>query len=264
MKKNRHTIFHKTLLLFAGIIFAPCVVIIVPLVIFNDWVFGRYRGWNYNFIIFKRVFDYTYFWSGIKMRTLFETPHDRKKKYVFVFNHIAYLDIMAALTTVRQPMRILAKTGPDKVPIFGYYYRKSTVLVDRSSTTSRGKSIDRLKHYLENGISIMIYPEGTFNMGNSPLKSFYDGAFRIAIETQTNIKPVILPDTFDRMNHNGLSLEPGKCRAVYLEEVSVQGLTVNDVEQLKTKVYNMMDDALRRYRASWIEDSKPAGEAAAV
>lgn len=263
MKKNRYTIFHKALLAFAGIMFAPCVVIIVPLVIFNDWVFGRYKGWNYNYIIFKRVFDYTYFWAGIKVHTLFETPHNRKKKYVFVFNHIAYLDIMMALTTVRQPMRILAKTGPDKVPIFGYYYRKSTVLVDRSSTKSRGKSIERLKHYLDKGISIMIYPEGTFNMGTTPLKSFYDGAFRIAIETQTNIKPVILPDTFDRMNHNGLSVEPGKCRAVYLEEVDVQGLTLNDIEPLKTKVYHLMADALRRYNASWIED-KAGVEAAAI
>lgn len=252
MQQKKHTLFHKLLLLFAGIIFAPCVVIIVPLVIFNDRVFGRYKGWNYNYIIFKRVFDYTYFWAGIKVRTIFETPHDRKKKYVFVFNHISYLDIMIALTTVRQPMRILAKTGPNKVPIFGYYYRKSTVLVDRSSTASRGKSIDRLKHYLDNGISIMIYPEGTFNMGHTALKSFYDGAFRIAIETQTNIKPVILPDDNDRMNHHGFSLEPGKCRAVYLEEVDVQGLTLNDIEQLKAKVFDRMADALQRYRASWI------------
>lgn len=263
MQKKRHTIFHKALALFTAIIFSPGVVIIVPLVMFNDWVFGKYKGWNYNYIIFKRVFDWTYFWCGIKVSTVFETPHDRKKKYVFVFNHIAYLDIMLALTTIRQPLRILAKKGPHKIPIFGYYYRKSTVLVDRSSTKSRGKSIDMLKHYLDNGISIMIYPEGTFNMGNDPLKSFYDGAFRIAIETQTNIKPVILPDDFERMNHNGLSIEPGKCRAVYLEEVNVQGLTLNDIEHLKIKVYNQMSDALRRYQASWIT-SEAGKEAAAV
>lgn len=259
MQKKKNTLFHKALSILATLVFIPWVISIVLLVIFNDMVFGQYRGWNYNYLIFKQAFRFTFFWSGIRPVTFFETPHNRKQKYIFVLNHISYLDIPVMILGIRQPMRILAKTGPHKVPFFGYYYRKSTVMVDRSSLISRSKSVEALKHYLEKGISIVIFPEGTFNMGHQPLKSFYDGAFRIAIETQTNIKPIIMVDTYERFYYHGLSLEPGKCRVVYLEEVSVQGLTLNDVEALKTKVYRQMEDALQRYQATWIGNDKGNG-----
>jgi 1-acyl-sn-glycerol-3-phosphate acyltransferase len=259
MKKNKNTWFHKTLTLVVLIGGAPLVAGIIVAVIFNDLVFGRYRGWNYNYNIFKRVFDVGYFFSGIRWHISYETPHNRKQKYVFVLNHISYFDIPVMMTAIRQPIRILGKAGPDKIPIFGYYYRKSIVMVDRSSLISRSRSVEALKHYLEKGISIIICPEGTFNMGNTALKEFYDGAFRIAIETQTDIKPVIMLDNYDRQYYHGLSLEPGKCRVVYLEEVNVQGLTMNDLETLKMKVYLQMDDALRRYKATWITDNTGNG-----
>jgi 1-acyl-sn-glycerol-3-phosphate acyltransferase len=254
LNRKKNTWFHKTLTIFILVAGSPFVAGIILAVIFNDLVFGRYRGWNYNYIIFKRVFDLGYFMSGIRLRIFYETPHNRKQKYVFVLNHISYFDIPVMMSAIRQPIRILGKTGPHKIPVFGYYYRKSTVMVDRSSLVSRSRSITDLKHYLDEGISIVICPEGTFNTTHKPLKEFYDGAFRIAIETQTNIKPVMMLDNYERQYYYGLSLEPGKCRVVYLEEVNVQGMTLQDVEFLKTKVYNQMDDALRRYGATWINN----------
>jgi 1-acyl-sn-glycerol-3-phosphate acyltransferase len=85
-------------------------------------------------------------------------------------------------------------------------------------------------------------------------KEFYNGAFRLAIETQTPVKPLLFLDTYDRMSYKQLlSLKPGINRAVYLEEVSVEGLTVKDTEALKQKVYELMEAALIRYKASWIK-----------
>lgn len=86
-------------------------------------------------------------------------------------------------------------------------------------------------------------------MGPTPLKDFFDGAFRIAIETETPIKPVLLVDTLDRLHYNSIfSLTPGKSRVV-LDEIPVQGLTMQDITLLKEKVYDIMDAGLRRYRA---------------
>jgi len=80
------------------------------------------------------------------------------------------------------------------------------------------------------------------------LKSFYDGAFRIAIETQTPIKPLLLPDTLKRLHYKSIfSLTPGICRVIYLEEVTVNGLTMDDLPALKQKVYDMMEAGLIRY-----------------
>jgi 1-acyl-sn-glycerol-3-phosphate acyltransferase len=81
------------------------------------------------------------------------------------------------------------------------------------------------------------------------LKDFFDGAFRIAIETQTPIKPMLFIDTIDRLHYRGLfELTPGKNRVVYLHEVHVAGLTMAELPQLKQQVYNMMEDGLNRYK----------------
>ena len=136
-----------------------------------------------------------------------------------------------------------------KVPVFGFIYKSATVLVDRSNAERRAESVKEMKAFLEKHISIFIFPEGTFNETEAPLKDFYDGAFRIAIETETPIKPVLFVDAVDRLHYRSLfSLTPGKCRVVFLEEVPVEGLTMEDVPALKQKVYDVMDAGLRKYR----------------
>ena len=86
------------------------------------------------------------------------------------------------------------------------------------------------------------------------MKEFYDGAFKIAIETQTPIKPVLFLDTYDRMHYESIvSLQPGKSRSVYLEEIPVDGLTLDDVDFLRGKVYKIMEEKLIAYKASWIK-----------
>jgi 1-acyl-sn-glycerol-3-phosphate acyltransferase len=142
-----------------------------------------------------------------------------------------------------------------RVPIFGFIYKKAVVTVNRSDAAHRAESVITLKAVLRKNISVVLAPEGTFNIGDRPLKNFYDGAFRIAIETQTPIKPVLFLDAFDRMHHSSIfSVTPGKSRAVYLAEVSVTGYTLEQTDELKNKVYSLMEQGLRKYKAAWIKD----------
>lgn len=186
---------------------------------------------------------------------IYEVPHNRNQQYVFVFNHISFFDIPIIMKTVRrQRFRILGKAELSKIPIFGFLYRQAVVMVDRSSPENRAKSIRQLKAVIKNGISVVIAPEGTFNTTHKPLKEFYDGAFRVAIETQTPIKPLLFLDGYDRLSYKSiLSLTPGKTRSVFLDEVPVGGLTTDDIPALKEKVYKIMEDKLIEYKASWIE-----------
>ena len=86
------------------------------------------------------------------------------------------------------------------------------------------------------------------------LKEFYDGAFRIAIETQTPIKPVLFLDAYDRLSYKSIfSLTPGRSRSVFLEEIDVNGYTLENLAELKQKVYDVMEAGLVKYHASWIE-----------
>ncbi len=193
---------------------------------------------------------------GIFHKNYFEVPHDRNKEYVFVFNHISYMDIPVLMKAIRnQHFRILGKAEMSKIPVFGFFYRNAVVMVDRTSAQKRTASVRQLKSVIRKNISVVIAPEGTFNTTQQPLKEFYDGAFKIAIETQTPIKPILFLDTYDRMSYrNLLSLTPGRSRAIYLQEISVDGLTVKDVSMLKEKVYNLMEEKLIFYKASWIKN----------
>ena len=116
-------------------------------------------------------------------------------------------------------------------------------------------SVSDLKQAIKDNISIILAPEGTFNETSKPLINFYDGAVRIAIETKTSIKPLLFLDTYDRLHYSkALSLTPGKSRVVYLEEISVEGFEIEDLPVLKQKVYDSMESALIRYKATWIKD----------
>ena len=85
------------------------------------------------------------------------------------------------------------------------------------------------------------------------MKAFYDGAFRIAIETRTPVKPVLFLDGFNRMNYKSIfSLTPGRSRSVFLEEIPVDGYTLKDVNKLKLLVQERMEEKLIMYRASWM------------
>lgn len=192
---------------------------------------------------------------GMHHKNIFEVPHNYSRQYVFVFNHISFWDIPVIMKTIRhQHFRVLGKAEMAKIPVFGFLYRQAVVMVDRSNAEARAKSVRQLKSVISKGISVVIAPEGTFNTTHRPLKEFYDGAFRVAIETQTPIKPVLFLDAYDRMGYESIfSLTPGRSRSVFLQEVPVQGLTIEDLPALKQKVYTLMEEKLVKYKASWIK-----------
>ena len=236
------------------VLFISIMLILFPFVVIVSF-FGKVKGGNMIYKICQLWTDVIFVLWGIFHKNYFEVPHDRNKQYVFVFNHISYMDIPVLMKAIRnQHFRILGKAEMSKIPVFGFFYRNAVVMVDRSSAQKRTASVRQLKSVIRKSISVVIAPEGTFNTTQQPLKEFYDGAFRVAIETQTPVKPILFLDTYDRMSYrNVLSLTPGRSRAVYLNEISVEGLTVKDVSMLKEKVYNLMEEKLIFYKASWIK-----------
>ncbi len=191
-----------------------------------------------------------FFLIGLKYKEIYEAPHDKKKQYIFVANHSSYMDIPCIVMCIHQPVRVLGKYEMVRYPIFGFIYRAAVILVERSDAAHRAQSVRALKAAIAKKISIFLFPEGTFNETDKPLKDFYNGAFRTAIETQTPIKPILFVDNNERLNQKSIfSLTPGICRCVYLDEISIDGYkTKEDMQKLKQKVYAAMDEGLRRYR----------------
>jgi 1-acyl-sn-glycerol-3-phosphate acyltransferase len=232
------------------------VTLMVPVFIWAVLVspFGSVRSGNLVYRACVIWGDIWFFLIGVPHRNLYEEPLSGEAS-IFVANHVSYFDIPVIVKTFRRPVRPLGKAEMTKVPVFGYIYKNAIVTVARNSPEDRARSVRLLKSILQQGISVLVFPEGTFNQTGQPLKDFYDGAFRIAIETGAPIRPVLMLDTFDRLDPRSIfSATPGRSRSVFLPAISTAGLTLNDLESLKLRVSGEMDRKLRAYDASWIKE----------
>lgn len=253
-------VFKAIYSIYALIIFVAVMLLIFPFVLIAS-LFGRIKGGNITLRLCMLWADIWFPLIFIWHKKVYEVPHNKKKSYIFVSNHISYIDAAMLVKAYRQPFRPLGKVETSKVPVFGFIYKNAIVSVDRSSATNRANSIRVLKSLIKKGISVMVFPEGTFNMGTTPLKDFYDGAFRVAIETQTPVKPVLFLDAYLRMPYQSILLmTPGQNRIVYLDEIPVEGYTIKDAGQLKDKVYDIMEKKLIEYNAAWRKLPTPEGE----
>ncbi|MDB5203555.1 MAG: 1-acyl-sn-glycerol-3-phosphate acyltransferase [Ferruginibacter sp.] len=237
--------------IYAFAIFTVMMLLLFPFVVIASF-FGKIRGGNLIYHICRFWASIVLFCLGIRHRNILETTRPHTQAVVYVFNHISYMDIPMLLKAFpRQHIRILGKAEMGKIPVFGYIYRKAVVMVSRESEESRLRSVREMNKMLRQDISVVIAPEGTFNMTGEPLKEFYNGAFKIAVQTQTPVQPVLLLDAYDRLHYNSIfSLSPGRSRAVFLPEQ----MPGKDVALLKQQVYVAMEDGLKRYKASWIKN----------
>ena len=237
--------------IYAFITFVAIMLLIFPFAIIASF-FGRIRGGNMIMQLCMLWADLWFPLIFIRHKKIFESPHDRSKSYIFVSNHISYLDAAIIPKAFRQPIRPLGKVEMSKVPVFGFIYRNAIVAVDRSSPTNRARSVIILKSIISKGISVLVFPEGTFNMTTEPLKAFYDGAFRVAIETRIPIKPVLLLDAYRRMPYESLfRMTPGQNRLLYLDEIPVDSYSIEDIGLLKEKVYTIMKNKMIEYDGAW-------------
>lgn len=159
---------------------------------------------------------------------------------VFVGNHTSFLDV----TTVKQALGYgflpLGKAEQARMPFIGWIYKPNVILIDRSSEASRKASMDRMRDFLTKGFSILIFPEGTMNRTPYLLKSFYDGAFRLAIEAQVPIVPFVTTNVRKLMVRGSLRMRPGSCQTIFADPIPTNGLSLADVATLKRKTFDVM------------------------
>ncbi len=232
-------------LIWCSIVFTSIMLLILPFILLSTWIlkgkqsqdvcfiFIKSWAWLFSFLCFFRV--------KIEGRELV----DPKKAYIYVPNHNSYLDTVVAVMAIPKSFKPLGKIEMLKAPIFGLIYRKVVVLIDRKSAESRAKCIQDLKIELAAGQSILIFPEGTMNRTNNPLAHFYDGAFRLAIETQTPIVPLIVINARNLLSRNyPLDARPGPISVILADPIPVDGLVESDLPKLKEQVYRIMEELI--------------------
>lgn len=162
------------------------------------------------------------------------------KNYIVTCNHNALLDVPLSAPYTPAPNKTIAKDSFAKIPLFGWYYTRGSVLVNRKNTASRKKSFDLMKNALTKGFNMCIYPEGSRNRTDKPLNNFHDGAFKLAVDTQKAIVPALIFGTKKAMPINkSFYLWPQKLEMHFLPPVESINISAAD---LKEKVYKIMCD----------------------
>jgi 1-acyl-sn-glycerol-3-phosphate acyltransferase len=163
------------------------------------------------------------------------------KSYIYVSNHTSFLDLPGIAMTIRGQFRPLAKKELLKIPVFGWITRATCVVVDRSSNESRKKSLDHLKEILNMGINILIFPEGTQNRSKEILQPFKDGAFRIAVDTQKSLLPMVVMGAGKLMPPGTIRLRPGRIKIIVGREIPVRSEeTTASLKQTTLDIMHLM------------------------
>lgn len=181
---------------------------------------------------------------GCRVKLVGKQYYDPTKNYVVTSNHNSLMDVPVMTPYFPGPNKTIAKKSFAKVPIFGWVYTRGSVLVDRSSDASRKKSFDDMKKVLlEENLNMALYPEGTRNRTGQPLKSFYDGAFKLAADCQRDIIPVVMVNTAKALPPGKFFfLLPYRLQIHLLPPVSHVGKTS---KELKQEVYDKMWDYVK-------------------
>ncbi len=188
-----------------------------------------------------------FFFIFIPVRVTNRAKLDRNKQYVFCPNHFSYLDI-PTIGLNRQNTIFVGKSDIGWIPLFGFMYRKLHITVDRSSLRSRVNTIKRSLQAIEEGKSLVIFPEGGIMTDNEPVMGrFKDGAFRVAIEKQIPLVPVTIPYNWIILPPNEFLLRWHRLEIIFHEPVSTSGLTLKDLDTLKQQVFGTIEKELNKH-----------------
>jgi 1-acyl-sn-glycerol-3-phosphate acyltransferase len=153
--------------------------------------------------------------------------------YVCVSNHQSFLDIFG-MARQRREMKWIAKEEIFKMPLFGHYFRLSgDIPVNRGDRESGGAALTKARWYLDHGMPVMIFPEGTRSR-DGKLGAFKPGAFRLAIEAQVPILPVAVTGSAYGMPKGSPWIRPTLVLVRVLEPIETKGMSGADVVRLMT------------------------------
>ena len=195
------------------------------------------------------------FWSraffvlmGVPARVRGREHLEKDQLYVFTPNHFSLLDI-ALVGYIPKPFVFISKMALTKIPLFGWVIRTFHIPVDRRSTRSSYQALQRSLQKIDEGKSMVMYPEGGIRTPGPPqLARFKNGPFRVAIEKQVPVVPVTIPyNWFILPNDKKLLMRPYRPLLIFHEPIATAGMTEEDVEPLKQRVYERIAQELEKY-----------------
>ena len=219
------------------ILVAIPIIIMFPLLIIS---ISREQWYPYFFKLARIWSKFILIGMGFAYKITSEEKLDPNKSYMFVANHTSMADIMLMLVAVKNPFVIVGKQELTKIPLFGFFYKRTCILVDRSSAKSRQAVFLRAQKRIKQGSSICIFPEGGVPEEHIVLDSFKDGAFRLAVNHHIPVVPITFYDNKKRFCYTFFSGSPGRMRAKIHKFLPTEGLTIEDTKSLNEKARSII------------------------
>lgn len=190
-----------------------------------------------------------FFFTGLSYRVEYRAPFNKNQSYIICPNHFSYLDIPTAMLLGIYNIRYMAKKELNNIPVFNIFFKTIDIPVDRGNKSAAYKAIKQSEDSIDDGFSLVIFPEGTIGANPPHLLRFKNGPFKLAIEKQTPILPVTFIDNWKHLHvDKKIFGKPGLLRIVVHEPISTRGTTIDDLEALKEQTYSIIDNELKRYR----------------
>ena len=196
----------------------------------------------------------TRYWSKLTIYLSFIFPKveweeklDKKGQYIFCPNHVSTLDIPLILAVLPIPLQYMGKAEIAKIPLFGYFYKNNTVVVDRGNRRDAYDAFLKAGDKLKKGINMCIFPEGGIPKADVFLKKFKNGSFRLAIEQDIKTIPITIADNKRIFPQEYFKGRPGIVRIKVHKAVKANPEDKNAIENLNTSVYNTIFEQLNTY-----------------
>ena len=205
-------------------------------------------GYPYFFKMARIWSKFILFGMGFYYKIDKEEALDPDKSYMIVANHTSMADIMLMLAVINKPFVFVGKKELSKIPLFGFFYKRTCILVDRNCSKSKRDVFDSAQKRLSRGLSVCIFPEGGVpNDESIVLDTFKDGAFRLAIEHQIPIVPITFADNKKRFSYTFFSGSPGIMRVKIHALVDTSGKTGDNRKEIREGVREIIYTQLQAF-----------------
>lgn len=197
---------------------------------------------------------------GFRLKIQADEVLDRKKSYMFCPNHASLMDPFVLIALSKNPIVFVGKQEFVKIPIFGFFYKRVVIMVDRSSSKSRKRVYEMAKKRLQNGVSMAIFPEGLVPTENVILAPFKNGAFSLAIEYEIPIVPQVYLDGKRFFSWDFFKGGPGVFRIRQHKFIQTKDLEQSDMQKLKEKTFNIIYNDLVNDKKYMKDTNRPNNE----
>jgi 1-acyl-sn-glycerol-3-phosphate acyltransferase len=167
-----------------------------------------------------------------------------RQSYVIACNHQSVYDIFVVYGWLPMIFKWMMKAEIRRIPFVGMACEAAGhIFINRSNPIAAKHSLEKAKSQLKNGVSVVIFPEGT-RTHDGKMGKFKRGAFRIATDLSLPIVPVTLCGSYERMPRNTLNVTPGTIEMKIHQPIDVNPFSPDNFQELMQKTWNVINSAL--------------------